>query len=146
MKHNGPENRRRDSRGRWTPRAARALLAHDADLQLRGDVGVQTNRNDALTERLDRLVELHALALDFQTVLVEELHEVLRRDGAEELALLGGLAPLLVRERLDPVAQRLGVALDAIGLGVRLLLDVVEVLEIAGGGAERELVRNEEVA
>src|SRR5262249_56238060 len=104
MKQNGPENRRRDSRGPLTPRAAGAVVAQDADLQLRGDVGVQTNGNDALTERLDRLVELHTLALDFQTVLVEELHEVLRRDRPEELALLGGLAPLLVRERFDPVA------------------------------------------
>src|SRR5437879_6748613 len=127
------------------PRATR-LLADDADFQLRDDVGVQTDRDGALAERLDGLVELDAPALDLHAVLVEEVDEILRGDRAEELAFLGRLPPLLVGEQFDPVTQSLGVALDAIGLGVRLLLDVIEVLEIARGGAERQLLRAEQVA
>src|SRR5207247_8477627 len=57
-----------------------------------------------------------------------------------------GLSPLLIRDALDLVAQRFGVLFDPVGLGVRLLLDVIQVLEIAGGGAERELLGDEEVA
>ena len=107
---------------------------------------MQADRDHRVAERLDRLIELHALALHAHAVLVEELDEVLRGDGAEELAFLGGLSPLLVREALDLVAQGLGVLFDPVGLGVRLLLDVIQVLEIAGGGAERELLGDEEVA
>src|SRR5437899_3565990 len=88
-------------------------------------------KNKNLAERLDGLVELHASALDLHAMLVEEVDEILRGDRAEELAFLGCLTPILVGERFDHVAKSLGVALDAIGLGVRLLLDVIEVLEIA---------------
>src|SRR2546427_2525617 len=126
--------------------ARRALLADDADFQLGDDVGMQADRDGGLAERLDGLIELDALALDLHAVLLEEVDEVLRGDRAEELAFLRGLAPLLVHERLDPVAYGLGVALDAVGLGVRLPLDVIEVLEVARGGAQRELFRDEEVA
>src|SRR2546422_333341 len=44
------------------------------------------------------------------------------------------------------LAQRLGFALDAARLGVLLRLDLLEVLEVAGGGAERELFRDQIVA
>src|SRR5207247_4805538 len=39
------------------------LLAKDVDAKLRGDLRVQANRNARLTQRLDRLVELHPTAL-----------------------------------------------------------------------------------
>src|SRR6266850_4004024 len=89
---------------------------------------------------------MHAAPLDRDAVLAEEVDDILRGDGAEELALLGGLAPLLEAERLDALAQRLGVALHAIGLGVGLHLDVLEVLHVARAGAERELLGDQEVA
>src|SRR5205814_3787428 len=56
------------------------------------------------------------------------------------------LPALLVHEGLDPVAQRFGLALDAAGLGVLLLLNLPEVLQVAGGGAEGELLRDQIVA
>src|SRR5207247_9657994 len=96
--------------------------------------------------RLDRFGEPDPPALDLDRVPFQELHDVLRGHRAQELALLGGLPALLVRERVDPVAQRLRLALDAICLGVLLPLDLLEVLEVARGGAEGELLRDQIVA
>ena len=42
--------------------------------------------------------------------------------------------------------QRLGVFLDAVGLGLLLLLDVIQVLEVPRAGAERQLLGDQEVA
>jgi hypothetical protein len=106
---------------------------------------VQAHRHRRLAERLDRLFELHAASLELDAVLVEEVDEVLRGHGAEELALLGRLAALLVSQRLDAGPHGLGLRGGALGLGVRLLLDVVQVLEVALGGAERQLLGNQEV-
>src|SRR5256885_3444139 len=127
-------------------RPSRALFADDDDFELRRDVVVQPNRHHGLAERLDRLVERDPPALDLDRVPLKELHDVLRGHRAEELAFLGGLPALLVHERLDPVAQRLGLALDTVGFGVLLPLDLPEVLEVARGGAEGELLRDQIVA
>src|SRR5437867_12552750 len=115
-------------------RASRALLADDGNFELSRDVMMEPNRHRGLAERLDRLARRDPPALDLDPVPLQELHEVLRGHRAEELALLGGLPALLVHEGLDPVAQRLGLALDAARLGVLLRLDLLEVLEVAGGG------------
>src|SRR5438309_4311263 len=115
-------------------RASRALFADDGDFELRRDVVMEPNRHRGLAERLDRLVQRDPPALDLDPVPLQELHDVLRGHRAEELALLGGLPALLVHEGLDPLAQRLGLALDAARLGVLLRLDLLEVLEVAGGG------------
>src|SRR5204862_6513031 len=123
-------------------RASRALFADDGNFELRRDVVMEPNRHRGLAERLDRLVQRDPPALDLDPVPLQELHDVLRGHRAEELALLGGLPALLEHEGLDPLAQRLGLALDAARLGVLLRLDLLEVLEVAGGGAERELFRD----
>src|SRR5438132_12370632 len=127
-------------------RAARALFADDGNFELRRDVVMEPNRHRGLAERLDRLVQRDPPALDLDPVPLQELHDVLRGHRAEELALLGGLPALLVHEGLDPLAQRLGLALDAARLGVLLRLDLLEALEVAGGGAEREPFRDQIVA
>jgi len=123
----------------------RGLFAHDAHAQLRGDISMQTHGHAALAKRLDGLIELHATPLDLHAVLVEKIHEVLRCHRTEKLALFGGLPALLVDECLDLRANALGVGLRTISLGVRLVLDVLEVLQIACGGAEGELLRNQKV-
>src|SRR5215510_1535311 len=142
------KTRPRVTSGAWSGRRAdaRLLAADDADFQLSNDIGVQANGDDRLSERFDGLIELHTLALHFHAVLVENLDQVLRRDRAEQLAFLRRLAPFLVGERLDPAAQRLGIALDTIRFGVRLFLDVLEVLEIARGGTERQLLGDQEIS
>src|SRR5258705_13244309 len=99
-----------------------------------------------LAERLDRLVERDALAVHRDAAGAEEIGDVLRGDRAEQLAFLGRLPALLVDERLDLRAERLRVGLDAVGLRVLLPLDVLEVLEVPGGGGERELLGDQEVA
>ncbi len=76
----------------------------------------------------------------------EEVHEVLGRHRAEELALLGGLPALLAHQGLDPRTHALGLAADAVGLGVLLLPDVIEVLEVARGGGHGQPLGEEEVA
>src|SRR5919197_3434032 len=140
-----PESHR--SRGaRIAPRALEALFAGDDDFEPRRDVVVEPDRYDDLAERLDRLVQRDPTALDLDRIPLQELHDVLRGHRAEELALFGGLPTLFEDEGLDPVAHRLGLAFDAIRLGVLLLPDLLEVLEVAGGGAERELLRDEIVA
>src|SRR5262249_22197985 len=93
-----------------------------------------------------RLIERDALAIHRNTARTEEIGDVLRRDGTEELAFLGRLAPLLVDESLDLRAQRFRVGLDAIGLRVLLPLDVFEILEIAGRGGQPKLLGYQEVA
>src|SRR3990172_5792803 len=121
------------------------LVADDVDPELRRDVLVQPHRDRGLAERLDRLLEAEAPPLPLDAVAREEVDDVRGGHGADHLALLGGLPPLLVHERLDAAAERLGIALDPRRLGVLLRLDVVEVLQIAGGGAGRELLRGQEV-
>src|SRR6266480_3716644 len=127
-------------------RALASLLADDVDAEPGRDVLVQPDRDERLTERLDRLVQRHPAALHLDRVLRQEIDDVLRGHRAEELAFLRGLTPLFVDQRLDPITQGLGVRLDAAGLGVLLRLDVVEVLQIAGGGGEGELLRDQIVA
>src|SRR5207245_5025003 len=81
------------------------LLADDVDPQLRDDVRVQPHGDRVLAERLDGLLECDALAVHRNTARAEEVGDVLRRDRAEELAFLGGLAALLVDQRFDLRAQ-----------------------------------------
>src|SRR3954451_17326622 len=85
------------------------LAANDADEEFGGDFGMDADRDARLAERLDGLVEVDAAALDLEALLAEELRDVLRGHGTEELAFLGGLAALLVRQRFDAGTQRLGV-------------------------------------
>src|SRR4029453_17091147 len=139
----GPEDG--DPRGRLNTGIA-ALLADDRDLELRGDVGVESDRHDALAQRLQRLVEMNPAPLDLDPLPLEKFRDVLRGDRAEELALFRGLPALLVADGLDATAERLGVFLDAVGLRLLLLLDVIQVLEVPRAGAEREPLGNEEVA
>src|SRR5438876_8050850 len=117
-------------------RASRALFADDGNFELRRDVVMEPNRHRGLAERLDRLVQRDPPALDLDPVPLQELHDVLRGHRAEELALLGGLPALLEHEGLDPLAQRLGLALDAARLVVLIRLDVLDVLYAAGGRAD----------
>src|SRR5262245_15480913 len=113
---------------------------------MRDDFGVEPNRDGRLAERLDGFVERDASPLNLQPLRGEEIGDGLGRDRAEELARLGRLAMLLVRQGFDATARRIGITLDTVGLRLLLLLDVVEVLEVSGGGAECELLRNEKVA
>src|SRR5262245_5837564 len=139
--------------GTSTPRArpcagvvSFALLADDVHAEVRDDLGMEADRDGRLAERLDGLVERDASPLDLQPLRDQEVDDVLGGDRAEELPLLGRLAMLLIRQGFDATAGRVGITLDTIGLRLLLLFDVVEVLEVAGGGAERELLRNEKVA
>ena len=141
----GPEDR--DPRGRViNGTAARYSPRTIVTLQLGGDVGVQSDRHARLAQGLHRLVEVDPPPLDLDSLPLEEVRDVLRGDRAEELALFRGLAALLVAQRLDPPTERLGVFLDAIGLGLLLLLDVVQVLEVPRAGAQRQPLGDEKVA
>src|SRR6266545_2339158 len=122
------------------------LLAEDRYLELRRDAGVEPDGYRVLPECLDRLVERDAPALDLDPGPAEEIGDVLGRDGPEELALLGRLAPLLVGEPLDALAHALRIGLDARRLGLLLALDVLQVAQVARGGGDRELLRDEVVA
>src|SRR4026209_3036593 len=95
--------------GRMPPERPRELPADDAHLELGRDVRVQSDRDGGLAERLDRLVEVNPASLDLAPVLAQEIREVLRRARAEQLALFGGLAALLVGQCLDLLLEPLGV-------------------------------------
>src|SRR5260370_1244371 len=123
-----------------------ALLADDADPELGGDVVVEPHGDGELAQRLDRLVEHDSPPLDLDAVLVQKLRHVLRGDGPEELALLGRLTTILVHERVDARAQRLGVRLDAARLGVLLLVYVLEVFRFTARAAQPTLLPDHVVA
>src|SRR5687767_2190767 len=131
-----------------SPAPARNTLlgADDVDAQLGGDVGVEPDRDRVLAERLDRLVERDAPALDAELVLIEERRDVLAGHRAEQLAFLAGLALLFVREPFDPRLQAFGIRLDARRLRVLVLLDHVEILQIARRGRHGEFLRDQEIA
>ncbi len=107
---------------------------------------MQADGHRRLAERLDGLVQHDAAPFDRESARAEEIHEILGRDRTEELALLGGLPALLGHEGLDAGTHTLGVATDAVRLGVLLLLDVLQVLEVARAGGDGELLGQEEVA
>src|SRR5262245_7001868 len=106
---------------------------------------MQAHRDRELAERLDRLLERDAFAVHLDAARAEEIRDVLRSDRAEQLAFLGGLPALLVGECLDARAQAVGVGLHPIGLRLLLLLDVLEVLEVAGGRGQRQPLGDEVV-
>src|SRR5260221_13927137 len=98
MKKETPENR--FSGGVSCARRRGLFAARDADRQLRRDFRMDPNRDMRLAERLDRLVEVDPPTLDLDALASEEFGDVLGRHGAEELAFLGSLAALLVRQGL----------------------------------------------
>src|SRR5919198_2934247 len=102
---------------------ALSLFPNDVDLELCGHLVVETDRHRRLPERLDRLVELDSTPLYLDALLLQEVHDVLRGDGSEQLAFLGRLPAFLVGEALDPRSERIRVRLHAIGLRLLLGLD-----------------------
>src|SRR5262245_13947321 len=106
---------------------------------------MQADADRRLAQRLDRLIELNTASFDLDAAGAEKVDDVLGRHRTEELAFLGRLTSHLEHEPFDPRAQCLSIVLDAFGLGVLLGLDLSEVLEIAGGGREGQLLGNEVV-
>ena len=98
-----------------------------------------------LTHRLDRLVQGDAPPLDVDAVLREVGGEVGLAHGAEEAPFVGGGADLGEAERLDRRRLALGLGLELGRRCVLAALDLLEVLEIGGGGVEGQLLGQEYV-
>src|SRR5690242_17516290 len=107
------------------------LFSDDADLELRRYLRVQSNVDRRLTEGLDGFIQMDAAAIGANALFVQEVRDVLRRHGPEQLALFRSLTALLEGQRFDATPQQLGVGLEAIRLRLLLRLDVVEVVQIA---------------
>ena len=90
------------STGEWITSSAR-----DFQPELGDELPAQPHRNRVLADLLDGLPEGDLAAVDFKPLLGQQLGDVGRRHGAEELALLAGLGDHLELQGLEPVAQRL---------------------------------------
>jgi len=107
---------------------------------------MQAHRHHELAERLDGLVERDAAPLDLDAVLREEAREVGAAHRAEEPALVGGLPALGEVQGLDGLGLALRVRPELRRLRVLPRLDLLDVLEVRGGGVQGELLGQQEVA
>src|SRR6478735_251856 len=82
---------------------ASLLLFNHHRLDRRGDAVLDLDLDHARSDGADRLLEVHVAAVDRDAArLLDRVHDVLRRDGAEEAAVVARL----VRDRQDRAAQQ----------------------------------------
>src|SRR5579864_1738663 len=77
----------------------------DHDLDVRGDVLVQFHRDIEFSHRLERLMQLNLAAIDVETLLLESLGDVSRRDRSEQLIVLARAALERDRQSLELFRQ-----------------------------------------
>src|SRR5580765_1927185 len=123
-----------------------SVLLDDGDLQLRGHVAVQLDRDRRLAERLQRLGQVDLAAID-----VEPLHRQRLRDvgGDDRTIELFGIADAAGNRQLglrDPLRQRLG-RLPVFGLArVGELALAFDQLLVPVGDEQGQLARQQKVA
>src|SRR5437899_2174314 len=97
-------------------------------------------------ESADRLLELDLALIDLEALRGEGFSDVSSGDGAEELIVLAGLA----READSNAVEERGLLLRGVELGGGLLgegrANALDGFQVAGGGLDGELVRQQEIA
>jgi hypothetical protein len=99
-----------------------------------------------LAEGLDRLRKNDLLAVDFVTLGLERVRDVLGADRAEETIAFAGLNRERERDAFELLRDRLSVALELRGAGDGCLLLMLDLGDVRTGGDRRESAREEEVA
>src|SRR4051794_13759146 len=116
-------------------RAVTLLLLDDHRLDGRGDAVLDLDVDHAGADRADRLLEVDLAAIDLDAAsLLDRVDDVLRRDRAEQAAVVAGL----VGDREHRAAEHGSGVLGAL---VRLRGGALARLERARGGGDRALGR-----